>query len=193
MKNIRFYEAEKYNTDEYVKVEDMIYKTIFKSNCEYLHYQKCLDTDLVTKLLDSEEWVQGTSTLLKNHLILIYDGKKYYRRLENIGTNDDIVFIEIPEKKETIYVTSIVYEPEPEFGENEPDDKKVSQYPLEDILDEFFVFCNDLYHKENENDEKNSYIEFASQDIDDIRNLLSIIGKHVYDQEDGEYVELIIE
>lgn len=28
MKNIRFYEAEKYNTPEYEKVEDMIYKTV---------------------------------------------------------------------------------------------------------------------------------------------------------------------
>ena len=27
MKNIRFYEAEKYSTPEYEKVEDMIYKT----------------------------------------------------------------------------------------------------------------------------------------------------------------------
>ena len=32
MKNIRFYEAEKYNSDDYEKVEDMIYKTIDKKS-----------------------------------------------------------------------------------------------------------------------------------------------------------------
>ena len=28
MKNIRFYEAEKYNSDDYEKVEDMIYRNL---------------------------------------------------------------------------------------------------------------------------------------------------------------------
>ena len=130
MKNIRFYEAEKYNSPRYEKVEEMIYNSVD-----------------------------------------MYD----------------------PAEKKMIYVTSIVYEPEPELDENKPSDSFVSQYPLEDILDEFFVYCEDLYEKENANDKNNSYVEFASEDINDIRKLLSIIGKHVYDQEDGEYVELIIE
>ncbi|SDM59556.1 hypothetical protein [Lachnospira pectinoschiza] len=128
MKNIRFYKAEKYNSDDYEKVEDMIYM---------LHHD--------------------------------------------------------PEEQSIIYVTSIVFEPEPELEENEPSDPYVSQYPLEDILDEFFVYCNDMYEKENESDKNHSYVEFASEEIDDIKKLLSIIGKHVYNKQEGEYVDLKIE
>ena len=128
MKNIRFYEAEKYNSDDYEKVEDMIYMP---------HH-------------DSSE--------------------------QNI-----------------IYVTSIIYESEPELEENEPSESFISQYPLEDILDEFFVYCEDMYEKENESDKNHSYVEFASEKIDDIKKLLSIIGKHVYNKLEGEYVYLKIE
>lgn len=38
-----------------------------------------------------------------------------------------------------------------------------------------------------------SYVEFASEKIDDIKKLLSIIGKHVYNKLEGEYVYLKIE
>jgi len=88
---------------------------------------------------------------------------------------------------------SIVYEPEPEFGENEPEDEYVSQYPLEDILDEFYIYCYDSYDTENASDKKNSYIEFASENIEDIRKALDIIGKHVYNVTEGEYIKLRIE
>ena len=92
-----------------------------------------------------------------------------------------------------VYVTSIIFEPEPELNENEPSDKYVSQYPLEDILEKFGCYCRDDYTKENEEDLVNSYIEFVGDSIEEIENLLAIIGKHVYNKEDGEYVKLIIE
>lgn len=197
MKNIRFYEAEKYNTADYEKVEDMIYKTIEErsDNDGNFALKQCSDTELVSKLLKSEDWVQGTGDFLEDNLILTYEGKRYYRDLENVGTADDVVFEDMydPDEQNVIYVTSIVYEPEPEFEENEPVDSFVSQYPLEDILDQFYVYCYDSYEKENESDKKNSYIEFASDDINDIRNVLSIIGKHVYNKTEGEYVVLKIE
>ncbi len=69
----------------------------------------------------------------------------------------------------------------------------ISQYPLEDILEKFNCYCYDSYTEENKNDSVNSYIEFAGDDIKDIENLLTIVGKHVYNKEDGEYVKLIIE
>lgn len=196
MKNIRFYQAEKYNSPNYEKVEDMIYKTA-KEKTRDVNFalEQCDDTELVSKLLQSEDWARGTGDFLEDHLILMYEGKRYYRHIESVGTEDDIVFEDMydPTKKKMIYVTSIVYEPEPEFDENEPDDKYVSQYPLEDILEEFSTYCYDSYDTENESDKKNSYVEFASEDIEDIRKTLTIIGKHVYNQEDGEYVKLIIE
>ena len=196
MKNIRFYEAEKYNSDDYEKVEDMIYKTIDKKSYgEYLSLEGCSDTELVSKLLKTDEWVQGTGDLFTEYLILTYDGKRYYREIDNVGTDDDMVFTVIhdPSEQNIIYVTSIIYEPEPELEENEPSESFISQYPLEDILDEFFVYCEDMYEKENESDKNHSYVEFASEKIDDIKKLLSIIGKHVYNKLEGEYVYLKIE
>jgi hypothetical protein len=53
--------------------------------------------------------------------------------------------------------------------------------------------AGDDYPTENANDSKNSYVEFSSDDIEDIRNVRSIIGKHVYNRDEGEYVELVIE
>ena len=95
-----------------------------------------------------------------------------------------------PENPNEIYVTSIVFEAEPEFGENEPEDEEISQYPLEDILDEYLVYVYDDYAEENASDKVNSYVEFASEDIEDIRNVLNILGKHVYNSQEGEYVML---
>ena len=197
MKNIRFYEAEKYKTPDYEKVEDMIYKTLEEKSVDDGNFalKQCSDADLVSKLLKSEEWSQGTGDFLEENLILTYEGKRYYRDIENVGTEDDIVYEDMydPAEKNIIYVTSIIYEPEPEFEENEPDDEYVSQYPVEDILDEFLVYCYDSYDKENASDKKNSYVEFASESIEDIRKVLNIIGKHVYNVTEGDYVQLKIE
>ncbi len=198
MKNIRFYEAEKYGTPEYEKIEDMIYKTkeVRSDNVKSLSLKQCSDDSLADKLIKSGDWKQGTGELIEGFLLLTYEGKTYYRDVDNVDTEDDVVFEDaFPDTDEAnmIYVTSIVFEPEPELGENEPTDPYVSQYPLEDILDEFFVYCYDSYDKENETDKVNSYIEFASDDIEDIRKVLSIIGKHVYNQTEGDYDILKIE
>lgn len=197
MKNIRFYEAEKYNTAEYEKVEDMIYKTVEVKSLDDGNFalRQCTDEELVSKLLKSEDWVQGTGDFLEDNLIMMYEGKRYYRDIENVGTEEDIVFEDQydPNEGNIIYVTSIVYEPEPEFEENAPEDDFVSQYPLEDILDEYFIYCYDSYDEENASDKKNSYVEFASEDIEDIRKVLNIIGKHVYNVTEGDYVKLKIE
>lgn len=79
-----------------------------------------------------------------------------------------------------VYVTSLVFEQEPGFGENAPDSPYVSQYPLEDILDDFFCWCGDFYDRENEEDKQNSYVEFVCDGIECIRDILSLAGKHVY-------------
>lgn len=91
------------------------------------------------------------------------------------------------------YVTSMMFEQEPECGENQPSDALISQYPLEDILEEFYVVAGDMYPAENKNNPVNSYIEFSSPDIGDIQSLLRIVGKHVYNQGNGNSVLLMIE
>lgn len=197
MNNIRFYNAEKYETSEYEKVEEYIYKTIeeVSDNEDSLWLRQFEDEELSKKLLELDGWKQGEGELDDSYLLMEYEGKRYYRDIDSVGTDEDFVFVNESDDKEPgeIYVTSIMFEPEPELGENEPIDALISQYPLEDILDEYFVYCYDDYKNENEADKVNSYVEFASEDIDDIRKVLTILGKHVYNQEDGDYVKLIVE
>lgn len=94
------------------------------------------------------------------------------------------------------YVTSLQFEQEPELDEG-ISAADISQYPLEDVLDRFGVFISDFYPSLNDKQSPTCYLEFKSHDIDNIINLRSIIGKHVYNQvvvEDGsEFVDLIID
>lgn len=197
MKNIRFYEAEKYRTPDFEEVEDKIfktYKTVSESD-DYLGLRQLEDAELAEKLMQAEGWEQGNGELLEDYLILTYEGKTYYRDSEDIGTEDDVVMVNMddPSNPEEIFVTSIVFEAEPEYDENEPSDSMISQYPLEDILDKYFLYVNDDYIEENAGDPVNSYVEFASEDIEDIRSALEILGKHVYNFEENGYIKLRIE
>jgi hypothetical protein len=197
MKNIRFYEAEKYRTPDFEEVEDKIFKT-YKTASEsddYLGLRQLEDAELAEKLMQAEGWEQGNGELLEDYLILTYEGKTYYRDSEDIGTEDDVVMVNMddPSNPEEIFVTSIVFEAEPEYDENEPSDSMISQYPLEDILDKYFLYVNDDYIEENADDPVNSYVEFASEDIEDIRSALEILGKHVYNFEENGYIKLRIE
>lgn len=197
MKNIRFYEAEKYRTPDFDEVEDKIFKT-YKTASEsddYLGLRQLEDAELAEKLMQAEGWEQGNGELLEDYLILTYEGKTYYRDSEDIGTEDDVVMVNMddPSNPEEIFVTSIVFEAEPEYDENEPSDSMISQYPLEDILDKYFLYVNDDYIEENAGDPVNSYVEFASEDIEDIRSALEILGKHVYNFEENGYIKLRIE
>lgn len=95
------------------------------------------------------------------------------------------------------YVSSIsfVQEPEYEEGENAAD---ISQYPMEDILDEYNCWTADFYEELNKESSKTCYHEFAFRALEDARRLQEIIGKHVYNKtvpdEDGEeYVHLVVE
>lgn len=123
--------------------------------------------------------------------ISVYLPKKYqesgYNQVsENIyKTYDDFM-------KEDCYVTSLSFVQEPEFNEgSSPSD--ISQYPLEDILDKFYVSVSDFYEKENSESDSLCYLEFQGADIEDIKSLLGIVGKHVYNKEEEGYVKLLIE
>ena len=95
-----------------------------------------------------------------------------------------------------MYVTSLSFEQEPELGEGDSP-RYISQYPLEDILDKYLVVAEDFYEKENEESFTTCYQEFSGKNIENVRELLEIVGKHVYNKEiekDGEvYVDLVIE
>ena len=119
-----------------------------------------------------------------------YRSDKYTKVKENIyKTYDDFL-------KQDSFVTSLSFEQEPEYGEGDSSDD-ISQYPLEDILDKYCVAVEDFYEEINDGSSNMCVIEFSGSDIEDIGNLLEIVGRHVYNKEvkeDGEiYTVLAIE
>ncbi len=123
-----------------------------------------------------------------------YDAEKY--TINNDYKKIDTGIYETKDDDSTLYVTSLTFVQEPEYDEGEFADD-ISQYPLEDVLDKFLCHVSDFYEELNQGDSIECYLEFASYDIDDIRSLRGIIGKHVYNvsEKDGdtEIVKLIIE
>lgn len=79
------------------------------------------------------------------------------------------------------YVTSLTFEMDnTRFCEEDGSPQNIPQCPFEDLLDEFTVYVSDFYEDLNDSSEITCYQKFASSDIDDIRNLLTIIGKEYY-------------
>lgn len=192
MKNIRIYNAAKYESDEYTKVEENIYSVEYK---DYGLLRALEDEELSKKLKEMDGWEEfddyedeENGGYYGDVSILTYEGVRYYRPYELIENDmgdkaefefDENVYIDCPQEG-TTYVASFVFEAEPELGENNPEDMYLSQDPIECILDEFELTVNDFYYDENKEDKVNSYVEFGSTNLDDIREVLKIVGKHVY-------------
>lgn len=98
----------------------------------------------------------------------------------------------LDEDEEDLFVTSLSFVQEPELKEGSSP-AEISDYPLENILDRFYCHVSDFYAELNENSAQTCYLEFASPELTDVVNLRSIIGKHVYNKEEGENVTLVIE
>ncbi|TDO96585.1 hypothetical protein [Flavobacterium sp. 245] len=107
-------------------------------------------------------------------------------------SNADYEFIEsniYRNKEEDIYVFALNFDLE----ENES-----SQYPLEDILDKFYLHVSDFIDEDAFNTEKNVNLELGG-DLEDVQKAVkSIIGKRVFNSEyigeDGNtYLNLVIE
>ena len=92
----------------------------------------------------------------------------------------------------TLYVTTLSFVQEPDLGEG-PHAGEISQYPLEDILDQFYCHISDFCESLNQSGSPVCYQEFAAPDLEDVRKLRGIIGKHVYNKEIDGYIQLIIE
>lgn len=135
---------------------------------------------------------------IKNYCAEKYSKTKSPILKRNVYREKEPGIYQCHDGKEKLYVTSLSFVQEPEFDEGECADE-ISQYPLEDILDKFYCYVSDFYEELNATDSKMCYLEFASPDISNIKDLRGIIGKHVYnkeceDDEDGNvYMELIIE
>ena len=90
------------------------------------------------------------------------------------------------------FVTSLCFEQEPELGEG-TSSAELSQYPLEDVLDRYYVSVSDFYDELNTPDSRTCCLEFCGDSIEDIRQLRTIIGKHVYNKEEGSVIQLVVE
>lgn len=68
-----------------------------------------------------------------------------------------------------------------------------TQYPLEDILDEYFVNCTDVMEEKEEDGKRIFIFEIECQDVETAKTIAGLVGKRVYNYEDGDYIELGIE
>ena len=90
------------------------------------------------------------------------------------------------------FVTSLCFEQEPELGEG-TSSADISQYPLEDLLDRFFVYVSDFYDAINARGSQTCCLEFCGETVEDVRKLRSVIGKHVYNRNLGDAIDLVVE
>ena len=77
------------------------------------------------------------------------------------------------------------------------EENETFQYPLEDILDKYFLHISNIIKNETEQDNISIEIELAGE-LEDVQNVKKILGKRVYHQisskEDGQHsVSLIVE
>lgn len=113
--------------------------------------------------------------------------------------SDGIYKTKSPYDSNDIFVTSLTFEMEPEcYGEENASPSNLTQIPIEGILDEFNLFVTDFYDQLNQSSEIICYQEFGSLDLEDIKNLRTLIGKRFYavpyTGEDGEeYYNMVIE
>lgn len=127
--------------------------------------------------------------------ITFYDSPKYkserYEKVEDFIYKSHDKFLNVP-----MFVTSLSFEQEKELDEGDSP-KMISQYPLEDVLEKFCVAVEDFYDEINEKSEKKCYLEFCATTVENIRALLTIVGKHIYNKEvvhEGKsFIKLIIE
>ncbi|MGT2929252.1 hypothetical protein [Streptococcus devriesei] len=118
-----------------------------------------------------------------------YQAEKYQQT--NYEKVESGIYQTKDESGELQYVTSLSFVQEPDLGEGAGE--AISQYPLEDILEEFYCYISDFYRDMNTADSEKNYLEFASPDLADIQKLRSIIGKHVYNAEEDGFVKLMID
>lgn len=75
----------------------------------------------------------------------------------------------------------------------ELEDGEDTQFPLEDILDKYYVNCTDVV-EEKEDDDKHIYIfEIEGEDENSIKTIAGLVGKRAYNYQDGDYIKLGIE
>ena len=75
----------------------------------------------------------------------------------------------------------------------ELEDGEDTQYPLEDILDKYYVNCTEVMEEKEEADKRIFTFEIEGEDAEAIKTIAGLVGKRVYNYEDGAYIKLGIE
>ncbi len=181
MKNIENFKSPKYDDPRYEMVLPDIYKVTRKVNDDRLSTKFTQSADEEAEVVrDIEGWEYSEKY---SGYLLSYNDKLYYRD----NNHRDDVILEYDTSEETYYLTSLSFVQEPELGEGE-DASNISQYPLEDIMDEWFCWVSDFYDDLNIKGSEKCYQEFASYDLETLVGLRTIIGKRVYSNDDGFYI-----
>ena len=119
-----------------------------------------------------------------------YKAEKY--SCEEYQEIEKDIYRMLDEDEDELFVTSVSFVQEPDLGEG-ANASDISQYPLEDILDRFYCHVSDFYEELNTEDADKCILEFGSPELQDVVNLRSIIGKHVYSKEAEGTAQLVIE
>ncbi len=109
--------------------------------------------------------------IMKN--ILLEKSKKY--------ENDDLyelvesgIYKDLTDEDDAKFRITIAYELESDDSNN--------QYPLEDVLDKYYLHVSDFLESEN-NNESNKYKLELGGDLDDIKKSKEIIGKRIFNRD----------
>ncbi len=73
------------------------------------------------------------------------------------------------------------------------DDEEDTQYPLEDLLDKYLVNCTEVMEEKEEAGKRVFIFEIEGTDENSVKQIAGLVGKRVYNYEDGDYVKLGIE
>lgn len=79
------------------------------------------------------------------------------------------------------------------YCELEEGEEQDMQYPLEDILDKYLVNCTDVFDVKKIDNKYIFIFEVEGEDLGSIKEIFSLIGKRIFNYDDGGQMKLGIE
>lgn len=75
----------------------------------------------------------------------------------------------------------------------ELEDGEDTQYPLEDVLNQYYVNCTEVMEEKEEAGKRIYIFEVEGENAENIKSIAGLVGKRVYNYNDGNYIKLGIE
>ena len=120
---------------------------------------------------ESNQEIRLEYNVMKNIIIeksAKYENAKLYRLIESE------IYEDLNDNEDAKYRITIQYELESDDSNN--------QYPLEDILDKYYLHVSDFYESENSTNSNKYKIELGGE-LEDVKNVQKIIGKRVFNRD----------